>query len=81
MAREIIFKDVEKIIRETLCLESDVEINESQGFKTELGCDSLDIMAIISEIEDFYATTIPEEEMSQLHTVGEVVDKIESIVA
>ncbi len=81
MARETIFKNVENIIRENLCLEDSFEVKENQGFKTELGCDSLDIMAIISDIEDLYDTSIAEEEMRKLHTVGEVVDTIERIVA
>ena len=42
----------------------------------DLGADSLDLVDLLMSIEDEFGVEIPDEEVENLHTIGEVVDYI-----
>ena len=44
------------------------------SFKDDLGADSLDLFELVMALEDEYGIEIPAEELTELTTVGAVVD-------
>ena len=42
----------------------------------ELGADSLDLVDLLMSIEDEFGVEIPDEEVENLHTIGDVVNYI-----
>ena len=46
---------------------------------SDLGLNSLDLVNLVTEIEDEFDVEIDEREAVKIHTVGEAVDYIESI--
>jgi acyl carrier protein len=49
-----------------------------QSVITELGIDSLSMMQIVGEMETELGVMIPDEDLVDLRTVGDLVSKIES---
>ena len=46
----------------------------------DLGADSLDVVELLSSLEDEYGIVIPDEEVEKLATVSDVAKTIESLV-
>ena len=46
----------------------------------DLGADSLDVVELLSSLEDEYGVVIPDEEVEKLATVSDVAKTIESLV-
>lgn len=46
----------------------------------DLGADSLDVVELLSQLEDEYNIVIPDEEAEQLSTVADVATAIEKLV-
>lgn len=46
----------------------------------DLGADSLDVVELLSQLEDEYGIIIPDEEVETLITVGDVAAQIEKLV-
>ena len=46
----------------------------------DLGADSLDVVELLSRLEDEYGVTIPDEEVENLVTVSDVAAEIEKLV-
>lgn len=49
-------------------------ITEETSFKDDLGADSLDLFELVMALEDEYNIEIPAEELTDLATVGDVMD-------
>ena len=65
--------NVREIIAEQLnCDEG--EINVDTSFKDDLGADSLDLFELVMALEDEYNIEIPAEELTELETVGDVIE-------
>lgn len=45
----------------------------------DLGADSLDVVELLSQLEDEYGVTIPDEEVETLVTVADVATEIEKL--
>ena len=54
------------------------EINADTSFKDDLGADSLDLFELVMALEDEYNIEIPAEELTELTTVGAVMDYLKS---
>lgn len=54
------------------CDESD--INADTNFKDDLGADSLDLYELVMSLEDEYGMEIPAEDLTEIATVGDVLD-------
>ena len=62
-----------QIIAEQLnCDEETIDMETS--FKDDLGADSLDLFELVMALEEGYGLKIPAEELSDMETVGEVVE-------
>ena len=46
----------------------------------DLGADSLDVVELLSRLEDEYGVMIPDEEVENLKTVADVATQIEKLV-
>lgn len=49
-------------------------ITEETSFKGDLGADSLDLLEVIMALEDEYGVEMNAEDLSELNTVGDVMN-------
>ena len=49
-------------------------ITPETSFKDDLGADSLDLFELVMALEDEYNIEIPAEELTELATVGDVIE-------
>lgn len=52
-------------------------ITENTNIEDDLGADSLDVVDMLMSLEDEFQVEIPDEEIENIRTVGEVVAYIE----
>lgn len=65
------------ILEEQLNCEGDI-ITEETSFKDDLGADSLDLFELVMALEEEYGIEIPAEELTELETVGSVIEYLKS---
>ncbi|RHU15483.1 acyl carrier protein [Ruminococcus sp. AM26-12LB] len=53
-------------------------ITQETSFKDDLGADSLDLFELVMALEDEYNVEIPAEELTDLNTVGDVIDYLKN---
>lgn len=71
------FEKVKDIIVETLnCSEDEVTLTATLA--EDLGADSLDAVELNMALEDTLGISIPDEELVQLKTVGDIVSYLEA---
>ena len=69
--------DVVEIISEKLSVEAS-SITADSNIIEDLGADSLDIVELVMALEDEIGTAIPDDEIVNFKTVGDVVKFLES---
>jgi acyl carrier protein len=52
-----------------------------QSVITDLGIDSLSMMQIVGEMETELGVVIPDEDLVELHTVGDLCSKVEAKIS
>jgi acyl carrier protein len=72
----MIFEKLKDIIAEQLSVEAD-EVKLDANIQDDLGADSLDIVDLITTIEDEFDISIPDEVVEEIKTVGDIVNYIE----
>ena len=72
------FEQVAKILAEQLGIAQSKITAESDIVK-DLGADSLDVVELLMTLEDNTGKTIPEDKVTNLKTVGDVVTMLESL--
>lgn len=70
------FDRVRDILCEQLDIESD-EVTTEASILDDLGADSLDVVDLVMTLEEAFDTEIPDEDIEQLKTVGDVVRYID----
>lgn len=75
-----IFEQVKKILCDQLDLEEE-QVNGDSEVIDDLGADSLDIVDLVMTLEEEFDTEIPDEDIENLKTVGDIVKYIEDRVA
>ncbi len=70
------FEKVQTILAKQLRLDPS-KITMNSLIKKDLGADSLDILQLLMRIEDQYGIVIPDQELAQFNTVGDVVTYLE----
>lgn len=68
-----LFEEVQKILAKQLRISDPARIKPESAIQKDLGADSLDILQLLMKIEDSYGIVIPDEELSGLVTVQDVV--------
>ena len=72
----MIFEKLKDIIAEQLSVEAD-EVNMDSNIQDDLGADSLDVVDLITTIEDEFDISIPDEAVEEIKTVNDIVNYIE----
>lgn len=72
----MILEKVKELVAEQLGIKVD-SIKPESNIIEDLGADSLDIIEMLMTLEDEYGITIPDDQISQVKTIGEIVNLIE----
>ena len=72
------FEEVAKILSEQLNLPQEKITMESDIVK-DLGADSLDVVELLMTLEDNTGKTIPEEKVTSIKTVADIVNVLQSL--
>ena len=75
----MVLEKVKAILSEQFDVEED-SITADTSSAGDLGADSLDVVDLLMSIEDEFEIEIPDEEIDNIKTVGELVKYIESNV-
>ncbi len=71
------FEKVKDLIAEQLDVQDKNSITENSSISDDLGADSLDVVDLVMALEDEFGVDIPEEEVENIKTVGDIVKYIE----
>lgn len=72
------FEEVAKALSEQLNIPKEKIRPENEIIK-DLGADSLDVVELLMTLEDNTGKTIPEDKVTELKTVGDVVELLENL--
>lgn len=75
----MVFDKIKDIIVEHLDVEEDAVTMEA-SITDDLGADSLDVVDLVMSIEESFDVEIPDEEVENIKTVGDIVKYIENKV-
>ena len=75
----MIIEKLKGIIAEQLGVDED-EVTAEANIQEDLGADSLDIVDLITTIEDEFDLSIPDEAVEEIKTVGDIANYIEKNV-
>ena len=73
MTNEEIFDRISNLIKEQLHNEK-IEVTVKTNIQEDLGIDSIALMEFIITLEDEFNLNIPDEDVEDIQTVGELVD-------
>ncbi|MEE1290172.1 MAG: acyl carrier protein [Spirochaetota bacterium] len=76
MTNEEIFEKVKKLIAERLAVNESKIVPEA-SFIEDLGADSLDTVELLTQLEQEFNITIPDEDAEKITTVGSVIEYIQ----
>ncbi|MBO5211001.1 MAG: acyl carrier protein [Clostridia bacterium] len=68
---------IKQILADTLDVNVE-ELSADTNIATDLGADSLDVVEILMSIEDEFEVEIPDSEIENIRTIGELVEYIET---
>ena len=68
---------IKQILADTLDVNEE-ELSADTNIATDLGADSLDVVEILMSIEDEFDIEIPDSEIENIRTIGELVEYIET---
>ena len=72
----MVFEKVREILVDQLDVDEDAVTMEA-SFHNDLGADSLDIVDLVMSLEEEFDCEIPDEEIENIKTVGDIVKYIE----
>ncbi|MCH5207045.1 MAG: acyl carrier protein [Oscillospiraceae bacterium] len=72
-----IFEKVKSLIAEQLDVSDVNSITENSSITDDLGADSLDVVDLVMALEDEFSVDIPEDQVENIKTVGDIVKYIE----
>lgn len=73
----MVFDKVKEIIVDQLDVD-EAKVTMEASIVEDLGADSLDVVDLVMSLEDEFNVKIPDEEVENIKTVGEIVKLIES---
>ena len=76
----MVFDKVRDIIVDQFDVDSE-EVTAESSIIDDLGADSLDVVDLISAVEDEFDVQIPDEKVEGIKTVGDIVAFIESFTS
>ncbi len=72
-----ILEKVKDLIADQLDVADRDSITESSSITDDLGADSLDVVDLVMALEDEFNVEIPEDEVENIKTVGDIIKYIE----
>lgn len=72
----MVFEKVREILVDQLDVDEDAVMMEA-SIQNDLGADSLDIVDLVMSLEEEFDCEIPDEEIENIKTVGDIVKYIE----
>lgn len=75
MERNEILEKMVEVVVDQLGVEAEA-VREDASFVDDLGADSLDLLQLMTALEDEFSITIPDEEFENISTVSDVIDII-----
>lgn len=72
-----VYEKISRIVSEQLHADTDL-VDEDADIFEDLGADSLDVVEILMAVEESFGITIPEEDVTDIRTVRELAEYIES---
>lgn len=72
-----IFEEVKELIAANLDVDDKDSITEGTSITDDLGADSLDVVDLVVAVNDKFNVEIPDEEVENIKTVGDIVKYIE----
>ncbi|MBP3268847.1 MAG: acyl carrier protein [Ruminococcus sp.] len=76
----MVFEKIRDIIVDQLDAEAD-DVTAEASIIDDLGADSLDVVDLISSVEDEFDVEIPDDKVEGIKTVGDIVAYIESVTS
>ena len=73
----MVFEKIKEILAEQLDANAE-EMTMETRIDEDLGADSLDVVELLMSIEDEFEVEIPDEEIENMKTIGDVVEYIQS---
>ncbi len=70
------FEQVKDIVADKLNVPAE-RVTEDAKFVADLGADSLDVVDLVMALEDEFSVEIPEDEVENIKTVGDIIKYIE----
>ena len=74
----IMLEKIQEMLAEALNIPVE-KVTPDAKIVDDLGADSLDVVELLSQLEDEYGVTIPDEEVEALVTVADVASEIEKL--
>lgn len=74
----MVFEKIRQILCEQLDVEED-DVTMESNIAEDLGADSLDVVDLIMSIEDEFEIEVPDDQVENIRTVGDVVNYIENM--
>ncbi len=71
MSQELNFRDLQELAAEILGVEPE-QVQPGVSFAKDLAADSLDIVELITAVEDKYDVELPEEVLEQMKNAGDL---------
>jgi acyl carrier protein len=75
-----IFERVKKVVVDELAVKAE-EVVEGASFQEDLGADSLDVVELVMAFESEFGIDIPDEDVTNLKSVGDAKVYIEKALA
>ena len=72
----MVIDKVKELVAEQLGIDANT-IKPESNIIEDLGADSLDVIEMLMTLEEEYGITIPDEKISQIKTIGQIVELIE----
>ncbi len=73
----MVFEKIKNILAEQLDADAE-EMTMDTNIAKDLGADSLDVVELLMSIEDEFEVEIPDEEIENIKTIGELTEYIQN---
>lgn len=73
----MVFEKIKAILAEQFDVEDENALQMNTNIADDLGADSLDVVEVLMSIEDEFEVEIPDEEIENIKTIGDLVEYIE----
>lgn len=75
VTREQVFKTVCKVLADRYALDV-TKLSNDTNIRTDLDADSIDQLEIALELEDYFDIDVKEEVLSNICTIGDIIDYV-----